>query len=831
MSITAASLIVAVRATGIDATEAALIGVGVAAGALIVTSAKLAANFQQAVNRLRTGGGDVQDSFAALSAGILKVSTDTGVLTPALTNAMYLIVSSGQRGAQAFTTLAAASQGAQIEMANVVDVTQILTTLQRNFGLSTYSAAQYMDGLVKAVSDGKISLENLSTAMSPILPNAKELGIHFADVAAAMSDMTNQGIPADQAATALRFVFQAMILPTKASTAAMKEWGLNSVQVAATMKKSLPDALQMYIDAARRAGPEGSKPFIDALAEMMGGGQRAAKALFSLSQSMGDWRAIIAQVNAAMKSGGSDVNGWAIAQSNFNVILDKAHAVFDAVMITIGAKLLPVLGQMVGWFASAAQYIGNFKDHAGVLVPILAGIGAILVAVLVPALVTLAGAALAASWPFLLIGAAVGGLVAIFMHFYSTSAGFKTFIETLAVGFKQVASFVVSNFIPAMQEVGSWLQAHVLPILQHIGGFLLSTFTPVWKQLVEVWNSSILPSLKQLWAALVPLSPVLKLVGEVILGLVMVAFALLTGILKGVVQGLAGLLSGLAVAVAGIVKLFTGIVQVISGIVQFLMDLLTGHFSKLKGDLATIWAGIVNIFSGAWLLIEGIFKAAWGTISGFVSGLVSGVIGFFQHLAATLVGHSIIPDMINSIVGWFLSLPGRALSAVSSLLGRLAGFFGGLAGQALSWGLSIVRNVASGILNGIGSFIGNALNAVGTFISSHMPHSPAERGPLKDLALQGSKISEQIALGMLAGMPHIQNALNGILTPVSVGVGVSGGLAQASMSRISGGTGQQIIVQPPDIYLDGVRLSQQLMPHIHKRIVYGVGGFGGFGRA
>jgi len=41
-----------------------------------------------------------------------------------------------------------------------------------------------------------------------------------------------------------------------------------------------------------------------------------------------------------------------------------------------------------------------------------------------------------------------------------------------------------------------------------------------------------------------------------------------------------------------------------------------------------------------------------------------------------------------------------------------------------------------------------------------------------------------------------------------------------------GGASPQIIVQPPDIYLDGVRLSRGLMPHIAAAIRYNTGGFG-----
>lgn len=400
MAIYASQLIAAVSVSGVEAGERSLIRMGLASdslgdklkaltvGGVVIAGIGLvklgsqvismAADLEQGVNRLKTGGGDIQDSFKSLWTGIQKVADTTGILTGPLIDSMYLIVSAGQRGAQAFTTLTAAAQGAQIEQAKVKDVTQILTTLQSNFGLATYTAAQYMDGLVSAVSHGKITLEALSTAMSPILPMAHELGIHFADVSAAMSDMTNQGIPADQAATALRFTFQSMILPTKASQKAMQEWGLDSTKVAETMKRSLPDALQMYIDAAKRAGPEGSKPFIDALSQMMGGGQRAAKALFSLDQTMNQWRGDIKDVNAAMGDTSKNVAGWDTAQSNLNIKLQQGLANLQTLGQNIGMVILPYVSQLLDKVTPLIQRFDDWFVKSGRLNMVLLDIGTVL---------------------------------------------------------------------------------------------------------------------------------------------------------------------------------------------------------------------------------------------------------------------------------------------------------------------------------------------------------------------------------------------------------------------------------------------------------------------
>ena len=57
-----------------------------------------------------------------------------------------------------------------------------------------------------------------------------------------------------------------------------------------------------------------------------------------------------------------------------------------------------------------------------------------------------------------------------------------------------------------------------------------------------------------------------------------------------------------------------------------------------------------------------------GAVVGFVVGLVQGVIGWFANLYDVLVGHSIIPDMVNGIIDWISKLPGKVIAFVVGLV-------------------------------------------------------------------------------------------------------------------------------------------------------------------
>src|SRR6185312_11403667 len=333
-----------------------------------------------------------------------------------------------------------------------------------DYGTKVFGATQYMNGLITTVAHGKITLQDLSTAMGPILPIARNLGISFSDLAAAMATQTNAGIPAERAATGLRFTMQALENPTKKAKDAMTAMGLNSVTVADEMKKSLPGALQMLYDAALKAGPAGSVPFNRALSDMSGGIRSLSTVVALTGPHMKDFAKNADLIAGSMRSGKGDVQGWALAQTNFNVQMDKAKASVEAAGIKIGTALLPVLSKLAGFIPVIVGYISDFSAHSNVLIPILAGLATVLLVLVVPAVWALAAGVIAATWPALAIGLAIAGLVAIFMHFYQTNAGFKAFIDGLVAGFKNVLS-AVGGFIHAV--VNAFTNGEEIMRIQH----------------------------------------------------------------------------------------------------------------------------------------------------------------------------------------------------------------------------------------------------------------------------------------------------------------------------------------------------------------------------
>src|SRR5258708_24352512 len=216
-----------------------------------------------------------------------------------------------------------------------------------------------MNGLIYAVAHSKITLQDLSTAMGPIDPIAQQLGIHMQDVAAAMTTQTNAMIPATRAATGLRFMMQGLENPTKKARDEMAALGLDSIKVAEEMKVSLPLALEMIYDAAKKAGPEGSVPFNRAISDMIGG-VRGFTAFTALTgPHMQDFINNTKNIGTAMAASTTQVKGWDIAQSNLNIKLDQGRAMLEVLGQNVGELLLPYVEQLL---ANVTPLIARFDD-------------------------------------------------------------------------------------------------------------------------------------------------------------------------------------------------------------------------------------------------------------------------------------------------------------------------------------------------------------------------------------------------------------------------------------------------------------------------------------
>jgi TP901 family phage tail tape measure protein len=131
-----------------------------------------------------------------------------------LAQGLYHIVSLGVPAAHAMDVLKLASEGAAVGHANLEDVANALgAAVASNIkGSGDYTNA--MAVLNATVGAGNMRMQDLATSLGNVLPQATTAGLSLTDVGAAMATMTDNGMPAADAATRLHMAISLMEAPT-----------------------------------------------------------------------------------------------------------------------------------------------------------------------------------------------------------------------------------------------------------------------------------------------------------------------------------------------------------------------------------------------------------------------------------------------------------------------------------------------------------------------------------------------------------------------------------------------------------------------------------------
>lgn len=151
------------------------------------------------------------------------------------------------------------------------------------------------------------------------------------------------------------------------------------------------------------------------------------------------------------------------------------------------------------------------------------------------------------------------------------------------------------------------------------------------------------------------------------LGPIMVdTLQILAGLLAGVITLVLGLLSAIMTAFSEalpyIIQVFTGMAQFIQGIMGIIVGIFTGDWKK-------VWDSTKTAAEGIWNVISGMIQTVLNAIKGFVKGIID----FFKNLWDVLVGHSIIPDMVEAIIEWIQKMVDDVLDKIKGWVSAIAG--------------------------------------------------------------------------------------------------------------------------------------------------------------
>lgn len=226
----------------------------------------------------------------------------------------------------------------------------------------------------------------------------------------------------------------------------------------------------------------------------------------------------------------------------------------------------------------------------------------------------------------------LGGLTTALLDSDEAGGKLTSKMREMGAAFSEAGGFI--------SESMDYARERLLPILDDIQGRLA--------------DSDVLDTVSGWWSEI---SEIVSLGGELIGTILRRATDAATWIWETFGERIIGHFSGLWTILSGMVS---GGFEVIKGIFNTAIGILTGDWSRA-------WDGIKQVFAGIWQALVGIVTGAWQILTNIVGGIVDAVVGAFTWLYDTLVGNSIIPDMVEAIIGWFVSLRDRGAALVAAL--------------------------------------------------------------------------------------------------------------------------------------------------------------------
>ncbi len=648
-----------------------------AAGALVAVgaeAAKMAINFNSAMEQLVTQAGVSNAKLAVLKQGVLQLAAQVGESPDSLAASLYHVASNmqsmGATAPQMLNAVKIAAEGAKVGGADLVDVTNALTAAIASGMKGTQNFSQAMGVLNATVGTGDMKMQDLADAFGTgMLATVKGFGVTITDVGAALATFGDNNIRGAKAGTDLRMAVQALAAPAKAGVSVLNNMGLSATKLARDMQagglnQAITD-LKKHMDAAGLTAKQQGEVITEAFGKKAGTGVNILVGQFARLES---------KYPDLAKGANNFGEAWKNTQAQVKQQLSQLVAGFQALMITIGEKLIPVIQKVVSWML----------QHKQITVILLAAIGA-----LVAGLVALAAATWAVNVamdanPVMLVVLAIAALAAGVVYAYTHFQAFRNIVD-------DVGRFFVSVWNGAVHAAGAvirWFTDGPLKWIQQ----QVAVVTSFWRSHLQ------------------EIKDVTSFIWKAISTVIQVAWAVIKGILQTALGWLKAAWGVAWAVIYGTVKTVWNLIgqdihaalQFITGVIGIALDLVTGHWSKAWHDMLSLG------------------KSLLGDI---INMIKTGVSGFGSLLYNA--GKALVTGLINGIKSMF----GAIGSAVSSVAHKVAGFFGlspAIEGPLSGGGAPEIRgrHFADALAGGVRAGIPGAGSAAGALAGALVPRGP-----------------------------------------------------------------------------------------------------------
>jgi len=434
-------------------------------------------------------------------------------------------------------------------------------------------------------------------------------------------------------------------------------------------------------------------------------------------------------LNVILMEGKKVAGAYEAAMTTAGKKLTSLPRYFEEAANAIGEVFLPAFADLIDALTAFLKQVNpaNIRKVFTVFMENLPLIAGIIIGGLIPAFIALGKAfwisvlpAIIALLPYIAIGGLIGlGIKALIDHFGTfgemmvfLEGKTQPFVDAIEVGITRIKQILkgfgisgeFGGLIILFQTMGDKIPYYIERISQIVGEFVetiknkLAGFgegqTASWIDAFKGIHDRIKPVIEAVKATLEPLGEQFALMASIIETKIKPAWdammeawkpfaaavgpqiiqtlkgiAIFIGVAIGIILLLAttilvGLVTAVTNALPYILQAFEGLIQFFRGFFQ----LITG---LIKGDWKLALEGLKQMAKGAYDFVVNI----WTALQKFIKGFIKGVISFFQNLYDALIGKSIIPDIVEGVVGGFNAIKTKVTETVSKLVDGVKKFF------------------------------------------------------------------------------------------------------------------------------------------------------------
>ncbi|KAA9260113.1 phage tail tape measure protein [Lactobacillus jensenii] len=342
-----------------------------AVGGALASAANKAMEFKSQIAQIgpllsNTGRitSSIRGEMEQMSNASLKWSQQYGVSTTEINNSMMELIRRGFTTNQVMGSMPALLDAVKASGEDMNTVMQSSASVIEAFGLKADTAAQQTknmrmvtDGLTYVANATASSYADLSTGLNYVGQTAAAAHVSFMDTAIALGIMSNKGVEASTAGTALRQMFTTLTKDTKVNRAHLKAIGLSFDEI---KKKGidLPDIIDRVSKALADKTPTEQMALLNAAFGKTG---QSAIALFQKSKAGS--KSAAAEFREYQKEGNAAAGVTKrIAQEMNNTPQakwERFKQTLNAVAIEVGSNLLPALEPIVKSIGDIAKAFGK----------------------------------------------------------------------------------------------------------------------------------------------------------------------------------------------------------------------------------------------------------------------------------------------------------------------------------------------------------------------------------------------------------------------------------------------------------------------------------------